>query len=87
MSALVSGGPARDGDGLAQPIQQPFQMGHTLAQFSDLLLQGDKPVVEFFALSGQFPALFRQFGADGALPAQYQPGQGRAYRNGRLSGR
>ena len=33
--ALAGAGPP--GDGLAQPFQQPFQMRHALAQFSDLM--------------------------------------------------
>ena len=36
------GGTARDGNRLAQP----FQTGHALTQFGDLLLQGREPLVE-----------------------------------------
>ena len=65
-----------DGDGLAQTVQQPFQMSHTLAQFGDLLLQGGEPFAEFLTLGDDFPAEFRQFGTEfltlgGQLPAEF----------------
>ena len=47
-----------DGDGLAQAVKQPFEVGHTLPQFGDLLLQGGKPLAEFLTLGGDFPAKF-----------------------------
>ena len=81
-----SRGSLSDGDGLAQAVQQPFQVGHALAQFGELLLQGGKSLAKFLTLGGQFgtevptlgdefPTLFRKFGADGPLPVQYQAGQ------------
>ena len=66
-------GTLSNGDGLAQAVQQPFEVGHALAQFGDLLLQGRKSLAEFlplggefgaevFALGSQFPAEFGLFG-------------------------
>ena len=62
-------GSLSNGDGLAQAVKQPFEVGHTLPQFGDLLIQGGKSLAEFLTLGGEF-------GADGSLPAQNQPGQG-----------
>jgi len=50
-----------DGDGLAQAVKQPFEMGHALSEFGDLLLQSGESLAEFLPLCTQFPALFGQF--------------------------
>lgn len=45
-----SGRALPDGDGFAQAVQWSFQVGHALAQFGDLLLQGRKPLVKILTL-------------------------------------
>ena len=48
------GGAALDGDGLAQAVQQAFQMGHALAQFGELLLQSRQALLKGTGLSRPF---------------------------------
>ena len=65
------GGSLSDGDGLAQTVQQSFEVGHTLAQLGDLLLQGGEPLVKVLTLPANSALNPRRWSASSARMARW----------------